>query len=78
MMEQLPKISFERIPAFPKQVRSRAGKPEDASHKLIAGALHDVPGDLDPLRPAETGGRVDLLLAVGVVRRQENGTIGRN
>src|SRR4029453_4890537 len=55
----------------PKKWGGGVGGRKDASHNLIAGALHDVPCDLDPLRAAETGRPVYLFFAIGFVPRQK-------
>ena len=70
VLQQAPKIGFERMAAFAEQVRCRGGEREYASHNLITGALDDLAGNLDPLWAVAPGCAPDLCLAIALVGRQ--------
>lgn len=69
-MQQVPKISFERIAAFAEEMWCRAGEGEDGSHNLITAALHDMARNFDPLRAVAADCSPYLCFAIALVGRQ--------
>ncbi len=77
-MQQSPKIGFERCAAFSKQVGSRGGEREDRCHNLVAGALHDVGWNFEPMTAGEAGRSPNLFLAAGFIGRQQALSVTRD